>query len=236
MQPNRYADAAAVRAEHAERGRVLCVAPPHRTTSVLVGALRSNGFEPQLLRESWSVGAAARAGGARAVVLDVEMSGLRPVEVLADLHRESPRTPVIALTSAEARDRTVATLRASHDDYLVTPFPMEELLARLRLRLGDDRPTAQLYLRRGEIMVDTALEQVFVENKPVSLSRTEYAVVDALIRHPRGQAMSQDELVTRVWGGPPTSNIVEVYIGYLRRKLGAERIRTIRGRGYVLEG
>ena len=231
MQPNRYADLAAGRADHAERGRVLCVAPPHRTTSVLVGALRSNGFEPQLLRESWSVGAAARA-----VVLDVEMSGLRPVEVLADLHRESPRTPVIALTSAEARDRTVSTLRASHDDYLVTPFPMEELLARLRLRLGDDRPTAQLYLRRGEVMVDTALEQVFVENKPVSLSRTEYAVVDALIRHPRGQAMSQDELVTRVWGGPPTSNIVEVYIGYLRRKLGAERIRTVRGRGYVLEG
>src|ERR1700759_2874032 len=67
MQPNRYADA--------ERGRVLCVAPPHRTTSVLLGALRSNGFEPQLLRESWSVGAAARAGGARAVVLDVERSG-----------------------------------------------------------------------------------------------------------------------------------------------------------------
>ena len=80
-------------------------------------------------------------------------------------------------------------------------------------------------------MVDTALEQVFVENQPVSLSRTEFAVVDALIRHPRGQAMSQEELVTRVWGGPPTSNIVEVYIGYLRRKLGAERIRTVRGRG-----
>src|ERR1700710_1880612 len=135
MQPNRYADAAAGRAEHAERGRVLCVAPPHRTTSVLVGALRSNGFEPQLLRESWSVGAAARAGGARAVVLDVEMSGLRPVEVLADLHREGPRTPLPARPAAGARARTGAARRASHDDYLVTPFPMEELLARLRLRL-----------------------------------------------------------------------------------------------------
>ncbi len=228
MRPDRYAGA--------ERGRVLCVAPSHRTTSVLVGTLRSHGFEPQLLRESWSVGATARASGARAVVLDIEMPGLRPVEVLADLHRDAPRTPVIALTSPEARDRTVSTLRATQDDYLVTPFPMEELLARLRLRLGDDRPTAQLFLRRGEVMVDTALEQVFVESKPVSLSRTEFAVVDALIRHPRGQAMSQEQLVTRVWGGPPTSNIVEVYIGYLRRKLGAERIRTVRGRGYILEG
>jgi len=228
MQRDRYADA--------ERGRVLCVAPPLRTTSVLVGTLRTHGFEPQLLRDSWSVGATARASGARAVVLDVEMPGMRPAEVLADLHRDSPRTPIIALTTPEGRDRTVSTLRASHDDYLVTPFPMEELLARLRLRLGDDRPTAQLFLRRGEIMVDTAQEQVFVEGKPVNLSRTEFALVDALMRHPRGQAVSQEELVTRVWGGPPTSNIVEVYIGYLRRKLGAERIRTIRGRGYVLEG
>jgi two-component system, OmpR family, response regulator len=236
MQQNRYADTAAGRAEHAERGRVLCVAPPQRTTSLLVGTLRSHGFDPQLLRENWSVGATARASGARAVLLDVEMPGMRPAEVLADLHRDSPRTPIIALTTPEARDRTVSTLRATQDDYLVTPFPMEELLARLRLRLGDDRPTQVVFLRRGEVMVDTALEQVFVENKAVSLSRTEFAVVDALIRHPRGQAMSQEELVTRVWGGPPTSNIVEVYIGYLRRKLGAERIRTIRGRGYVLEG
>ena len=228
MQRNRYADA--------ERGRVLCVAPPQRTTSVLVGTLRTHGFEPQLMRDSWSLGATARASGARAVVLDVEMPGMRPAEVLADLHRDSPSTPIIALTTPEGRDRTVSTLRASHDDYLVTPFPMEELLARLRLRLGDDRPTAQLFLRRGEIMVDTAQEQVFVEGQPVNLSRTEFALVDALIRHPRGQAVSQEELVIRVWGGPPTSNIVEVYIGYLRRKLGAERIRTIRGRGYVLEG
>ena len=228
MQRNRYADA--------ERGRVLCVAPARRTTNVLVGTLRTHGFDPQLLRASWSVGAAAREAGARAVVLDVDMPGLVTTEVLADLHRESPRTPVIALTSPETRDRTVSTLRAAHDDYLVTPFPMEELLARLRLRLGDDRPTAALFLRRGEVMLDTSAEQVFVEGAVVSLSRTEYAVVDALIRHPAGQAMSQEELVGRVWGGPPTSNIVEVYIGYLRRKLGAERIRTIRGRGYVLEG
>ena len=215
---------------------MLCVAPPLRTTNVLVGALRTHGFEPQLLRDSWSLGATARASGARAVVLDVEMPGLRPAEVLADLHRDSPRTPIIALTTPESRDRTVSTLRAAHDDYLVTPFPVEELLARLRLRLGDDRPTAQLFLRRGEIMVDTAQEQVFVEGAPVNLSRTEFALVEALMAHPRGQAVSQEELVTRVWGGPPTSNIVEVYIGYLRRKLGAERIRTIRGRGYVLEG
>lgn len=228
MQQNRYADA--------ERGRVLCVAPPHRTTSLLVGTLRSHGFDPQLLRESWSVGAAARAGGARAVVLDVEMPGMRPAEVLADLHRDAPRTPIIAITTPEARDRTVSTLRAAHDDYLVTPFPAEELLARLRLRLGDDRPTAQLFLRRGEVLVDTTAEQVFVEGTAVALSRTEFAVVDALVRHPLGQAMSQEELVARVWGGPPTSNIVEVYIGYLRRKLGAARIRTVRGRGYVLEG
>ena len=228
MQRNRYADA--------ERGRVLCVAPAHRTTNVLVGTLRTHGFDPQLLRGTWSVGSAAREAGARAVVLDVDMPGLVTTEVLADLHRESPRTPVIALTSPEARDRTVSTLRATHDDYLVTPFPMEELLARLRLRLGDDRPTAALFLRRGEVMLDTSAEQVFVEGAVVSLSRTEYAVVDALIRHPAGQAMSQEDLVGRVWGGPPTSNIVEVYIGYLRRKLGAERIRTIRGRGYVLEG
>ena len=228
MQRNRYADA--------ERGRVLCIAPAHRTTNVLVGTLRTHGFDPQLLRGGWSVGAAARAGGARAVVLDVDMPGMRPPEILADLHRDSPRTPVIALTTPEARDRTVATLRATHDDYLVTPFPMEELLARLRLRLGDDRPTAALFLRRGEVLLDTTAEQVFVEGAVVSLSRTEFAMVDALIRHPHGQAMSQEELVSRVWGGPPTSNIVEVYIGYLRRKLGAERIRTIRGRGYVLEG
>jgi two-component system, OmpR family, response regulator len=204
--------------------------PLHHTTSRVLQALRSTGFETRILDAVPEVLDAARAHRLAAMVLDVTLAGPDPRIFIDQLRRVAPQLPVIALTSREQREQTVSLLRGTLDDYLTTPFPVEELVSRLRLRISD-----RTVLRAGVVTVDTALGLVSVAGRLVTLSPTEYALLVALAGRP-GEPVSQDCLTTAVWGQPKSSNVVEVYIGYLRRKLGADRIRTVRGAGYVLDG
>jgi two-component system response regulator QseB len=141
---------------------------------------------------------------------------------------------VLVLTPRELRDQVIAGLRGDRDDYLLAPFGVDELVARLRLRVRDGEAAEPSLLRRGDVTVDTALGLVSVDGKLVTLTPTEFALLTILISNP-DQALSREQLTTMLWREPPSSNVVEVYIGYLRRKLGAERIRTVRGVGYLLE-
>lgn len=217
------------------RHPVLLMLPLRRTTSLILQALRATGFETRILDTTPEVLDATRVGNLAAIVLDVVLTGPNPEIFLGELRRVAPRLPVIALTSREQREQTVSLLRSSQDDYLTIPFPVEELVSRLRLRIQRWLPADHSVLRAGVITIDTALRLVSIAGELVTLSPTEYALLVALASQP-GRPVSQSRLATAVWGQPRTSNLVEVYIGYLRRKLGADRIRTVRGVGYLLEG
>jgi DNA-binding response OmpR family regulator len=217
------------------RHPVLLMVPLHHTTSRVLHALRSTGFETRILDAVPEVLDAARARTLAAIVLDVSLAGPDPRTFLDELRRVAPQLPVIALTSREQREQIVSLLRGCQDDYLTTPFPVEELVSRLRLRVQDQLSVDRTVLRAGVVTVDTALGLVSVAGRLVTLSPTEYALLVALAGE-AGQPVSQDRLAAAVWGQPRSSNVVEVYVGYLRRKLGADRIRTVRGAGYALDG
>ncbi|MGH3889804.1 MAG: response regulator transcription factor [Pseudonocardiaceae bacterium] len=201
----------------------------------MLQALRSTGFKTRILDAVAEVLDAARNHPIAAIVLDVSLAGPDPRTFLDELRRVAPQLPVIALTSREQREQIVSLLRGGLDDYLTTPFPVEELISRLRLRVQDQLCADQPVLRAGLVTVDTTLGLVSVAGRLVTLSPTEYALLVALAGQP-GQLVSQDRLAAAVWGQPKSSSVVAVYVGYLRRKLGADRIRTVRGAGYALDG
>jgi DNA-binding response OmpR family regulator len=216
------------------RYRVLLAVPADRSTGALLRGLRSHSFETTVIHDGTRVLDAVRAAPFTAVVLEIGLRGLDAAAVFAGLARLAPDTPVIALTTRELRDAVVAELRGGKDDYLLPPYPTDELIARLRLRVRDQQPAENEVARRGDITVDSALGLVSVDGQLVTLTPTEFALLTILISHP-DQALSREQLTAMLWRDPPSSNVIEVYIGYLRRKLGSDRIRTVRGVGYLLE-
>jgi two-component system response regulator MprA len=173
-----------------------------------------------------------------AVVLDVLMPGIDGLEVCRRLRRAGSRLPVLMLTArAEVADR-VAGLDAGADDYIVKPFALEELFARLRAllrRTGDGGET----LRFADLELDPGTREVRRDETPIELTRTEFALLELFLRNPR-QVLTRSLIYERVWGYDfgPGSNSLDVYIGYLRRKTEAgakpRLIQTVRGVGYAL--
>jgi two-component system response regulator QseB len=195
--------------------------------------LRSEGVPVNPVTDGIAVLDAVRARGPALLVLDVELPGPDQAAVLAAVQSEAPNVPVIAVTPRERRAGLLGQLRGDRDDYLLRPFAVDELAARirLRLRLGGGGVTV---LRHGEVNVDTEFGEVHVDGRRVALSPTEFAVLLALMAEP-GAVVSADRIASQAWSEPVSANLVQVYISYLRRKIGAERIRTVRGEGYVLE-
>jgi two-component system, OmpR family, response regulator MprA len=176
-----------------------------------------------------------------AILLDVLMPGIDGLEVCRRLRVAGDRTPVLMLTARETVSDRVAGLDAGADDYLVKPFALEELLARLRalLRRGPGEGSVGERLRFGPLSVDLGARLVTIGGRGVELTRTEFSLLELLMRNP-GQVLSRSLINERVWGYDfgETSNSLGVYTGYLRRKLeegGEPRlIQTVRGVGYVL--
>ncbi|WP_338051483.1 response regulator transcription factor [Pseudonocardia acidicola] len=178
----------------------------------------------------------AMTGGFDLLVLDIGVPGTDGFSVLRRLRDERNPIPVIILTARDSVGDTVAGLEGGADDYMPKPFRFEELLARVRLGLTADRSAEMTVLAHGGLRPDLRTRQAEVGGRTVDLSAREFALAETFLRHP-GQVPSREQLLSHVWGYDfdPGSNVVDVYVRYLRRKLGAERIVTVRGMGYRLD-
>ncbi len=177
---------------------------------------------------------------ADAVVLDVSMPRVDGLEVCRRLRAAGDRTPVLMLTARDAVDHRVAGLDAGADDYLVKPFALQELKARLRALLRrTEAPEQGALLRFADLALDPAAHEVRRAGRLLTLTRTEFLLLQLFLEHPR-QVLSRTQIFERVWGYDfgATSNALGVYMGYLRRKTeeagGARLLHTVRGVGYVL--
>ena len=207
--------------------------------AALERALRIERYDVALAADGDEALARLAERGADAIVLDVAMPNVDGLEVCRRLRGAGDRTPVLMLTARDAVDDRVAGLDAGADDYLVKPFALRELQARLRALLRRTRADRSGVLRFADLELDAAAHEVRRGRRPIELSRTEFNLLELFLEHPR-QVLTRSQIFERVWGYDfgATSNALGVYIGYLRRKTeaGGERrlVHTVRGVGYVL--
>jgi two-component system, OmpR family, copper resistance phosphate regulon response regulator CusR len=206
-----------------------------RIASFVEKGLRSAGFVTAVVGDGLAARDQALGGHHDLLVLDIGLPGLDGFAVLAELRASGSRMPVIVLTARDSVADTVAGLEGGADDYMAKPFRFEELLARVRRRLADAGPGEVTVLRHGSLSLDLRTRRATVDGGTVDLSAREFVLAETFLRHP-GQVLSREQLLSRVWGYDfdPGSNVVDVYVRYLRRKLGADRIATVRGMGYRL--
>jgi len=215
--------------------RLLLVEDDRMIGDSLRGALRLEGFAVDWVRDAPA--ALGTLGSERfdLVLLDLGLPGGDGLDVLRALRARHDATPVIVLTARDGPGDRVAGLDAGADDYLVKPFDLDELNARIRAVLRRHSGRAQPALRVGAVTLDPATRQVTSDGVPVMLSAREFAVLEALMLRPgalRSRAQLEDRLYG--WGEEIESNAVSVYIHQLRRKLGADFIRNVRGVGYYV--
>jgi len=203
-------------------------------------ALRLEGYETAVAPGGREALAALERDGTDAVVLDVMMPDVDGLEVCRTMRATGDRTPVLMLTARDAVSDRVAGLDAGADDYVVKPFALDELLARLRALLRRSGVSAGgQVLRFADLELDPGSHQVKRGDRVVDLTRTEFALLELFMLHPR-QVLTRPVIFDRVWGYDfgPGSNSLEVYVSYLRRKTEADAeprlLHTVRGVGYVL--
>jgi two-component system copper resistance phosphate regulon response regulator CusR len=216
--------------------RILIVEDEERIASFVEKGLRANGFATAVAADGDQALARDRVEEFDLVVLDLGLPGRDGLDVLQELRASDSRTAVIILTAREGVRDVVAGLEGGADDYVTKPFRFEELLARIRARLRAERVSEPTVIRVGASALDLRTRRVIVDGRTVELTAREFALAETFFRHP-GQVMSREQLLSHVWGYDydPGSNVVDVYVRYLRKKLGEERISTIRGMGYRLE-
>jgi len=216
--------------------RILVVDDEPSVRDALDRALRMDGYRVQLASDGTEALDALAHTPPDAIVLDVLMPEPDGLEVCRRLRAAGDRTPVLMLTARDAVPDRVRGLDAGADDYLVKPFALEELGARLRALLRRSGSPVEDPLRYADIVLDPAGHTVHRGERLIELTRTEYLLLELLMNHPR-QVLTRTQIFEHVWGYDfgPSSNSLEVYVGYLRRKLGEPRvIQTVRGVGYVL--
>jgi two-component system response regulator MprA len=208
--------------------------------SALRRALALEGFGTIESESGEAAIAVLRERSVDAVILDMLMPGIGGLEVCRRLRTAGDRTPILMLTARETVEDRVAGLEAGADDYLVKPFALQELVARLRalLRRSAGEASAE-QLRFGPLTIDAGAYQARIGSRELELTRTEFLLLELFVRNPR-RVLTRSVINERVWGYDfgPSSNSLGVYVGYLRRKLEADGeprlIQTVRGVGYVL--
>jgi len=220
--------------------QILVVDDEPAVRASLERALRLEGYDIALAADGSEALAALEQDDTDAVVLDVMMPGVDGLEVCRTMRRSGDRTPVLMLTARDAVSDRVAGLDAGADDYVVKPFALDELLARLRALLRRSGVSAGgQALRFGDLELDPVSHQVKRGDRMIELTRTEFSLLELFMLHPR-QVLTRPVIFDRVWGYDfgPGSNSLEVYVSYLRRKTEAEGeprlVHTVRGVGYVL--
>lgn len=223
---------------------VLIVEDEERISAFVAKGLRAAGYQALVAS---TVAQARRIMGDEEIdlmVLDLGLPDGEGMDVVEAVRGQGSSIPVIVLTARTSIDDTVASLEGGADDYMAKPFRFEELLARIRLRLrsavslGPSAAEAPLTrLRAGDLEMDLVARKVHLAGREVELSTREFELAATFVRHP-GQALTREQLLSRVWGYDfdPGSNVVDVYVRYLRRKLGPDRFATVRGVGYRFEG
>ena len=204
-------------------------------------AWRGDGFRVQAAGDGVTGERLALKGGFDAVVLDLMLPGRSGLEILETVRRATPNVPVIVLTARGEIEDRVLGLESGAADYLVKPFSVAELAARLRAQLRVIAEASSSTLRAEDIEVDLLTRRVRRAGETVTLSSTEFELLVFLLRH-EGQVVSREQILTSVWGyeHDPATNVVDVYVGYLRRKLARTGspapITTVRSVGYRLGG
>lgn len=221
--------------------RVLVVEDEPGIADFVQRGLEANGFAVQCARDGIEGERIAVGGGCDAVVLDLMLPGRSGMEILDTLRRARPTMPVIVLTARGEIEDRVAGLEAGAVDYLVKPFSLAELVARVRRHLHVLAQASASTLRAEGIELDLLTRKAHRGGRPVTLSTTEFELLAYLMRH-HGQVLSREQILAAVWGyeHDPATNVVDVYVGYLRRKLGTANepapIFTVRSVGYRLGG
>ncbi|GAA1336758.1 response regulator transcription factor [Kocuria palustris] len=215
---------------------ILIAEDEERISRFIQKGLRASGYETAVVEDGVEALDLASTGVYDLLVLDVGLPGLDGFQVLADLRAGGSGMPVIMCTARDSVEDTVQGLDSGADDYLAKPFRFAELLARVKARLrqtgsaGDDgRLTA------GSLTLDISRRCAFVHDQEIALSAREFSMAQVLLEN-TGQVLTRDLLLNKVWGYDfaGSSNVVDVYVRYLRNKLGPERIITVRGAGYRL--
>jgi len=220
--------------------RVLVVDDDPAVRRSLERALKLEGYEVELAEGGRQALSALMDHSPDAVVLDLMMPEVDGLEVCRRLRAAGDWTPILILTARDAIDDRVSGLDAGADDYLVKPFALAELLARLRALLRRHGEDSSGILRFADLVLDQSSHEVSRAGKPLALTRTEFSLLELFLNNPR-QVLTREVILDRVWGYDfqTTSNSLEVYIGYLRRKTeegGLPRlIHTVRGVGYILK-
>jgi DNA-binding response OmpR family regulator len=216
--------------------RILIAEDEPRIASFLEKGLKANGFTTSVAADGHDALFMARSGEFDLVVLDLGLPGKDGLDVLSDLRAKDRSIPVIILTARDGVRDTVTGLEGGADDYVTKPFSFDELLARVRVRLRGERAPEETVLRAGAIALDLRTRTASVDDRSVELSAREFTLAETFFRH-AGQVLSREQLLSHVWGYDydPGSNVVDVYVGYLRKKLGDKKIKTVRGMGYRLE-
>lgn len=221
--------------------RILVAEDEVRISAFVCKGLQSAGHTATVAVSGTDALDLAESGEFDLLVLDIGLPELDGFEVLERLRADGSELPVIILTARDSARDLVAGLDSGADDYVSKPFRFDELLARIRRRLATHPPTGAIVrpdserLTVGDLVLEVRERRVVVRGVPVELSTREFALAEEFFRHP-DQILSREELLRRVWGYDfdPGSNVVDVYVRYLRNKIGRSTIDTVRGAGYRL--
>ncbi|MBD2250087.1 response regulator transcription factor [Nostoc parmelioides] len=218
--------------------RILIAEDEPRIAAFIEKGLRSQGFTTAVATDAYSATNMALSSGFDLMILDLGLPGKDGLDVLEELRGQGENVPVIILTARDDIQDKVAGFEAGADDYLTKPFRFEELLVRVKARLrqsGGSQVVDEMVIKSGNIVLDLRSRKVKIGQEIIELPAREFTLAETFFRHP-GQVLSREQLLDRVWGYDydPGSNIVDVYVGYLRKKLGNDLIETVRGMGYRL--
>jgi DNA-binding response OmpR family regulator len=218
--------------------QILIVEDNPRITAFLETGLQAHGFTTTVVKTGQEAIRMVQGSEFDLMILDLGLPDRDGLEVLTQVRGQGETLSIIVLTARDGVDDTVAGLEGGADDYVTKPFRFEELVARIRVQLRNrqvPRVKQETTLRVCNITLDLLTRQVWVGDRLVELSAREFLLAEVFLRHPM-QVLTREQLLDRIWGYDydPGTNIVNVYVGHLRRKLGENRIETVRGIGYRL--
>lgn len=216
--------------------RILVVDDEPHIVALVTRALHAEGFETVTADDGQAALERGQEGDIDLIILDVGLPSMDGFEVLRTLRAHGERMPVIMLTARSAASDAVDGLDAGASDYVPKPFSVAELMARVRSRLRERTGAITMVLTQGDVTLDILARRTTVAGREIDLSAREFALAEQFLRHP-GAVLTREILLSRIWGMDfdPGSNVVDVYVRYLRSKLGSDHIVTVRGEGYRWE-